>query len=336
MPLTRISTADLFDRFTHAFETHLLREMQSNGLSATTSIDENISLMGQKSGNSLKSSLLAALSDTVGQQVPTGRLGDRIQAFAGFVTNHHRTPRDQWLFNDVLYKIKTTDEILDPLRVFVTDKEFVKVYVKAIVGDQYNVRTLDILRNVGAIETYRFPSDCAIKATHGNAQNIIRQNDTAIDRELIKKWFRMNYYLTTREANYRRLKPKVIVEELAFGNASIEDYKIFCFNGVPKLIWVDVDRHANHQRAFFDVQWQALDFSLAYPKAQRPIRKPGNLAEMLDVASRLSKGFGLVRIDLYSNGSTCLVGEITNCSGSANKQFIPVEAEKTASSILFS
>ena len=38
---------------------------------------------------------------------------------------------------------------------------------------------------------------------------------------------------------------------------------------------------------------------------------------MLAVATSLSGHFNFVRIDLYSNGEECLVGEITNCPGGA-------------------
>ena len=45
-----------------------------------------------------------------------------------FIWKHGRLPRrDARLWNDVLFRVKTSDEILDPLRVFVTDKEFVRL-----------------------------------------------------------------------------------------------------------------------------------------------------------------------------------------------------------------
>ena len=43
-----------------------------------------------------------------------------------------------------------------------------------------------------------------------------------------------NYYNRSREANYKMLKPKVIVEELIFNDENIKDYKFFCYNLKPK------------------------------------------------------------------------------------------------------
>ncbi len=116
---------------------------------------------------------------------------------------HRRWPGDALLWNDVRYRIKTSNEILDPLSVFVSDKEHGKHYVKAIVGDEHNV------------------------PTHASAEVILRRSGEPIDRERIKRWFALNYF-AGREINYRLLRPKVIVEPLIFDSDNVEDYKIFC------------------------------------------------------------------------------------------------------------
>jgi hypothetical protein len=42
-----------------------------------------------------------------------------------------------------------------------------------------------------------------------------------------------------------------------------------------------------------------------------------------------------VRVDLYSNGEQLYVGEITHCAECAGGNFIPPQAEKCASALLF-
>lgn len=266
---------------------------------------------------------------------PHTRWGDKLFSYVGFIISHKRAPSKAMLFNDVLYRIKTSDEILDPLRIFVSDKEFVKVFVKAVVGDQYNVPTIDVIRSVEAVDTYEFPEQCCIKPTHASGQAILRRQGEPVDRERIKRWFKINYYTTGREVNYKMLRPKVIVEPLVFGNSNPEDYKIFCYKGVPKLIQVDVDRYVDHRRKYFDADWRELDFSLIYPQTDKTIARPENLAEMLRVAAELSKHFGFVRVDLYSDGKQALVGEITHCAECAGGRFVPLEAEKTVSEYVF-
>ena len=100
---------------------------------------------------------------------------------------------------------------------------------------------------------YNFPSECCIKPTHLSGEFILKVQDTKINYEKIKKWFSMNYYYRSREANYKFLKPKVIVETLVFNDSNIRDYRIFCYKGKAKLILVDcMPKHSSqtHRRSF--------------------------------------------------------------------------------------
>jgi len=268
--------------------------------------------------------------------IPETRWGDKLISFMHFLWRHRRLPTKKLLFNDVLYRIKTTDEIIDPLRVFVSDKEFVKLYVKAIVGDDFNVPTIRVLHTIEEVLSYKFPSNCCIKPTHLQGAVILRKQDQPIAFEEIARWFKSTHYQVNREANYKSLRPKVIVEPLIFDSDNLTDYKIFCYGDAkPQLIQVDVDRHIEHTRKFFDAGWNELPFSLFYPPSSRRLEKPRNLDKMLWVASSLGRHFGFVRVDLYSNGEQCLVGEITNCHGNASERFTPQSAEMLASSMIF-
>lgn len=267
--------------------------------------------------------------------IPENPLGDKLFSFICFLRDHHRFPTCKLLFNDVLYRIKTTDELIDPLRVFVTDKEFVKLYVKAIVGDRFNVPTICVLHTIDEVKDYQFPSNCCIKPTHLSSKVILRRQNKSIDFEEIDGWFRSTHYQVTREANYKTLKPKVIVEPLVFDSDNLSDYKIFCYKSKAKLIQVDLDRHIEHTRKFFDINWNEMPFSCLYPRSTRRVEKPRNLDQMVAVASSLGSYFNFVRVDLYSNGEECLVGEITNCHGNASERFTPISGERMASSMIF-
>lgn len=269
------------------------------------------------------------------ERIPFTRAGDELWAYFSFQKHHGRAPTKKMLLNDVLYRIKTSDEILYPLRVFTSDKEWVKLYVKALVGDKYNIPTLAVIKDPATIDTTRFPKRCCIKPTHLSGAVILRQNGEVLDRELIKSWFTMNYYKRKREANYQRLVPKVIVEPLIFDNNNVDDYKFFCYRGQAKLIQVDRNRQTEIQRLMYDRQWQVQDFTIAYPKAPDEVAAPYNLKEMLRVAEVLSRNFGFIRVDLYSDGQQCLVGELTNLPGNASRQFFPRDAEERASQIIF-
>ncbi len=275
----------------------------------------------------LSKRMLRLVYKTVLRVAPRTRHGDAAIAFLDFIMRHKRLPTGEPLFNDVLYKIKKTGQLNDPLRVFVSDKEFVKLYVRAVVGDEHNVPTLDVIRKAEEVDSYVFPSECCIKPTHLSGHVILHRRDEPLDRNRVRRWFTMNHYDAGREANYKTLTPKVIIEPLIFGSTNVEDYKIFCFKGRPRLVQVDVDRRTNHTRKLFDVHWNELPFSILYPRTERPVKKPKNLDEMLRIAARLSQPFEFIRVDLYSNGEEALVGELTNVHGNAAEAFIPPQAE---------
>jgi hypothetical protein len=267
--------------------------------------------------------------------LPHNRFGDNLYHRLLFLRKHRRFPGKEMLWNDVLYRLKTSDDILDPLRVFVSDKELVKIYIKATIGDEYNVPTIAVLRSADEVDGFAFPARCIIKPTHASAQYILRRGGEPIDRDRIKAWFRLNYYYAGREVNYRMLRPKVIVEPLVFDNADLSDYRFFCFNGQPRLIQVDMDRHTHHTRKILDTDWKEQDFSILYPRSNRPLARPDTLPEMLHLARALSAPFSFVRIDLYSDNQRVVAGEITNVSANAGGIFRPLSAEKKASELVF-
>lgn len=267
--------------------------------------------------------------------LPFNETGDRLYHRLNFMRKHRRAPNGAMLWNDVWYRLKTSDEILEPLRVFVSDKEHVKQFVREKLGDEYNVPTIAVLRSPREVDSFDFPPDCCVKPTHASGQVILRKDGAPIDRERIKRWFDIDYYHAGREWNYRGLEAKVIVEPLIFGGTNVEDFKIFCFNGDPRLIQVDIDRYVNHTRKFFDVNWVEQDFSILYPRSGADFPRPASLEKMLEVARTLSAPFSFVRIDLYSDGEQVLVGEITNCSENAGGIFVPRQAEKQASELMF-
>jgi hypothetical protein len=292
-------------------------------------------MTGESRASTFQRMLGLALPRLRRKVLPRNRFGDNLYHRLLFIHKHRRLPGKHMLWNDVLYRLKTTDEILDPLRVFVSDKELVKLYIKATVGDEYNVPTIAVLRMPGEVERCDFPERCIIKPTHASGQYILRRDGEPIDLERVRRWFELNYYLAGREVNYRMLAPKVIVEPLVFDSADLADYRFYCYRGEPRLIQVDMDRHTHHTRKILDTEWRDQDFSISYPRSNKPLPRPQTLPEMLEVARALSAPFSLIRIDLYSDGRRVIAGEITNVSANAGNIFHPPWAESTASRILF-
>src|SRR5579883_2491583 len=153
----------------------------------------------------------------VSDLLPKTRAFDYAFALAQFVRAHRRLPRiSGGGLNDALFHIKTSKEMLDPLRAFVSDKARVKEYVKAKVGDAHNVPTIAVLESYGEVLEFAYPTDCVIKPTHMSGEIIFRRAGSAIDFGKVRSWFDKDFYCVTREVNYRHLRPRVIVEPYIF------------------------------------------------------------------------------------------------------------------------
>jgi hypothetical protein len=261
---------------------------------------------------------------------------NKVLSVVEFYAYHNRVPNlvRPKSFNEHMLKLKVSSELGSALRTRISDKEYLKDYVRERVGDQFNVRTITVLHSIDAARNYQYPDRCVIKPTHMSAQVILRTSGhDGIDFDKVSSWFSCDFYKHCRELNYRALTPKVIVEEFVdfSGNGQVpEDYKIFCFYGKPKFIQVDAGRFSgDHRRRFYTPEWDPLPFSITYPLGA-DVPRPNNLDAMLHVAERLSQGLSSIRVDLYSNGESCLVGEMTNCHGSAREHFIPPSADVAA------
>jgi hypothetical protein len=269
------------------------------------------------------------------RSLPKNSVGDKLFALISFARNHRRLPGRKPLINDVLFLMKTSPEIMRPERAFVSDKEFLKIFVSGTIGDRYNVPTLAILRNAEEVDAFDFPESCCIKPTHASGLVCFRRAGEAIDKAEIKRWLTINYYDTDREPNYKRLQPKIIVEPLVWGIPDPIDYKLFCYRGKVRLVQVHLGRFSEHRSCFYDRDWNLQDYSLCYPRHPAGTERPQNFSEMIEVAEMLGAHFNLIRVDLYSNGSQILVGELTNCVAAGNGNFYPRHGEVLASQTLF-
>lgn len=273
---------------------------------------------------------------------PPSPFWDRVYHETFFFRCHGRYPRKPWLFNDYLHKMKVDGTLADPLRVRVTDKELSKRFVTETIGEKYAVPTIAVLRNADEIDAFEFPDTCFIKATHGCGSNIHKKPGDDVDRAALKSWLSLDYYQQQREANYKGLHPKIIVEPVIFSGREFSEYRVFCWHGAPRITVMNVMDHtqvkAITHRVLFNSKQERLPFSLGYPAPppEISIDPPANFSEILAVSAELSKPFSLLRVDVYSDGKDLFIGELTNCHAGATQNFLPRESEGAASKILFS
>lgn len=266
---------------------------------------------------------------------PYSRRGDTLFYYLQFIRAHGRLPQKRLSFNDLLFQLKASERIDSALLGFISDKQLVKLFVRSVVGEEFNVPTLSILKNEAEVRNYDFQKNCVVKPTHASGEVIFTGSDGNVNRSKVISWLKYDYYKKTRERNYRNLEKKIIVEPLIFGRSDNLDYKFHCYHGKVRLLQVDTDRHVNHTRAFFKRDFERLPFSIGYPISEVKVSRPENLTRMIEIAECLSSYFPYIRVDMYTDGERFLVGELTNLHGNAHEPFFPLEAEEKFGPMFF-
>ncbi|WP_051241574.1 ATP-grasp fold amidoligase family protein [Stappia stellulata] len=276
-----------------------------------------------------------SLIDIMMRIAPETRPFDKVLSHAHFLATHGRLARRKNSLNDALLALKTSDEILSPLRVTTTDKELAKAYLRGCIDAAHIVPTFAVLKSRAEIASYAFPTRCVIKPTHMSGQVIRRRNGAPLDLERISRWLDTNYYRAWREANYRHLTPKVIVEPFVFDQEDPCEVKFFCFKGKVKIIKWTYDKSTSPHRMLYERNWTALDASMNYPVTTLKKARPANHDAMIAAVEQVAAPFGLVRVDVYTDGADFYLGEITHTSNNATLRFIPPGSERRISAIIF-
>lgn len=207
-------------------------------------------------------------------------------------------------FNEKIQWLKLYNR--NPRYCRLADKYAVREYISGKIGDSYLNKLYAVYDKPEDIRLADLPDRFVLKATHGNGMNLIVPDKSAINERkaqiTARRWLSSNYYRAGREWVYKGISRRVLCERLLtdYEGAAPMDYKIFCFNGLPRFIQVDVDRFQNHTRAFFDTEWRRQDFSLVYEETTRPLARPERLEEMIRLAHVLAEDIPFLRVDLYA------------------------------------
>lgn len=226
-------------------------------------------------------------------------------------------------FNEKIQWLKLYDST--PLKTALSDKYLVRKYVAEKIGESYLVPLLGVWSKFDDIDFGKLPEKFVLKTNHGCATNIIvtskQQLDICSAKQSMEKWLSTNYaFKNGFELQYMNITPKIIAEEyLENAGGDLKDYKVFCFNGKADCIMYLSDRKKGLRMAFFDLNWNKLDFTYSYPRIEEPIPCPPNLQKMVELAERLAAGFAHVRVDFYVlNDGSIKFGEMTFTSASGD------------------
>ena len=220
----------------------------------------------------------------------------------------------------------------DPRKSLLSDKYKVKDWVKEKIGEEYVVKSYGAWDDAFEIDFSILPQSFVLKVNNASGHNIVVKDKSKVDRDAVCKqlneWLKEKFGFLLLELHYNDIQPKIICDEYLEGLAEeVYDYNIYCFHGEPKYIWCIKGSHKeNCQAAFYDTDWNKLDFEYGYPIDEEIAPRPTQLKEMLELSAKLSKEFKHVRVDWYNlPDGRVLFGEMSFTTWGGNFKIEPEE-----------
>ena len=239
-------------------------------------------------------------------------------------------------FNEKLQWLKLYDR--KPEYTVMVDKYKVREYIAEKIGDQYLIPLIGVWDSPDEIDFNALPNQFVIKCNHNSGLGMcICADKSKLQLKKIKKDLKrgleQDYYLTGREWPYKDVPRKIIAEQfLKEDEGGLTDYKIHCFNGVPRFVLVCRDRFTKSglKEDFYTTEWDLMPVKRPnIPNSIIPLNKPEIIDEMLALASKLSENIPFLRVDFYYLKNKIYISELTFFPASGFTPFEPGEWDKT-------
>lgn len=217
----------------------------------------------------------------------------------------------------------------DERALICSDKYAVREYVKSkglgsILNELYAVYD-----SPEQIDIRKLPSQFVLKATHDSGHVYICTDKNKFNIQKVKKQLRrglsLDYEYFSGEWLYASNQKKIICEKYLEdkNTGDLYDYKIFCFNGKPEMIFFISERGRDAKSDFYDLEWNLLPIKEYFEPSGKVYPKPSQLNKMIEYATLLSEGFPFVRVDFYQVEDRVIFGELTFIHGGGFGLFEP-------------
>lgn len=239
------------------------------------------------------------------------------------------TQKIQWL------KLHNTSDLCTLL----VDKYNVREWIKSKIGEEYLIPCYGIWNHFDNIDFTQIPNQFVLKTTHDSGSVVICKNKENFDyksaKKKLEKSLKRNYFWKGREYPYKNVPPRIIAEKYMENEdgTDIVDYKFFCFNGEPKVMFYASERfNAQNEPPKFDYYDMNLNHMPIQSCGHDNLNTLSYFPEfeiMKQLAAELSKGFPHIRVDFYLIDGKIFFGEMTFHHDGGFVSFIPEEWDKT-------
>lgn len=229
----------------------------------------------------------------------------------------------------ISWLIVNDDDKTNELKAKCADKILVHEYSKEKIGKDICVPILKVYEKPEDVYFSELPNKFVLKCNHGYAMNIIvdkgKNQFTTLKKLNLKteedcrrqlgEWLNVDFGGTNRQKHYSLIHPKAYAEKfITDGSFTLKDYKVWCCNGVPRMIQVMSDRYTKNLHCnIYDTNWNWFHLGWSdFPEDKEHLdEKPKHLSDMLDYARKLSSDFRFVRVDFYVVNDEIFLGELT-------------------------
>ena len=274
-------------------------------------------------------------------KVVCGLLGEEGYAkwFYQLYTGRRLDLNDPKRFDEKIWWLKLNNR--DPLMTKCSDKAAVRKYVEdAGFADQL-IPQYGVYKNPDEIDFEKASDEIVVKCNHNSGGMIfydpkkpLSTSELNAKKRLLSYILKQDASILSREWNYKNIPHKIVVEKVIRdreGKLPL-DYKFMCFDGEPRLLFLDLgvinsDMTYNHDypRNIYDMDFRLLPVHETRPNAPYEIEKPANFEFMVEMARQLSKPFVHCRVDLYNVDGKVYFGEITFYHGGGCNNIQPEE-----------
>ncbi len=193
------------------------------------------------------------------------------------------------------------------------DKFMVREYLKKLGLGKYLIELYGVYENAKNINFESLPDQFILKCNHGADFNIVCHDKSKLDiiatQKKLNKWLRQDFSLNYAEMHYRNIPRKIICEK--FLGSTINDYKVYCFNGKPKYVMICTHPSTMPVKYYlYTFEWEYVEL-LKNQIADPLFERPKCLDELYSLTLNLSSEFKFVRIDTYIHNDKIIFGEMT-------------------------
>ncbi len=233
-------------------------------------------------------------------------------------------------FNEKLQWLKLNYYPNNPLVIQCSDKWMVRKYISNKGYKDTLVPLLGRWRRAENIEWDKLPDKFVLKCNHGCAYNIVCSNKSKLNKSVVvnqlNKWMKEDFGAFNIELHYSKIYPHVIIcEEYLGDEKGITDYKFFCFNGIPRFIYVSNNLIHDRQAeiGFFNLDGTKMPIKRDDYTDILEIQLPDFYDEMLKMSYDLSSDFPFVRVDFFLANDRYYFAEPTFTPGACMMPFTP-------------